>query len=47
MLAGRYPVAPEQPFVGLLRFGDGETVSVEGVVQRSDEKEVVVDLSRR
>jgi hypothetical protein len=35
----------DQPLAGLVHFRDGETVSIEGVVLRVDETEVVVKLS--
>ena len=35
-----------QSFAGVLRFRDGDTVSIRGVVLRTDEKEIVVGLSR-
>ena len=44
-LTGGCTVRRDQPFAGVLRFRDGETVSIEGVVLRSDEKEMVVGLS--
>ena len=37
---------PDEPFAGVLRFRDGETASIEGVVLRTGERETVVRLSR-
>ena len=45
LLAGVGAVHRDQSFAGVLRFRDGETVSVEGVVLRSDEKEMFVRFS--
>ncbi len=45
VLTGACAVPRDQPFAGVLRFRDGETGSIEGVVLRSDEKEMVVGLS--
>ncbi len=45
VLAGACALRLDQPFAGVLRFRDGETVSVEGVVQRFAGKEIVLNLS--
>ena len=45
MFAGGYAVRRDQQFTGVLRFRDGETVSIEGVVQRFEGKEIVLNLS--
>ncbi|MEO2017192.1 MAG: PilZ domain-containing protein [Fuerstiella sp.] len=45
LLGGVGAVHGDQTFAGVLRFRDGETVSIEGVVVRSDEKEMIVRFS--
>ncbi len=39
-------LAVEQRFAGVLRFEDGETLGIEGVVLRSDGKESVLKLAQ-
>ena len=39
-------VCAGQSFAGVIRFKDGVTVSIVGVVVRSDEKEMVVELTK-
>jgi len=45
LTGGHAAVHQDQPFAGVLRFQDGETVSIEGVVLRSDRIAMVVRLS--
>jgi len=44
-LAGACVIQKGDPLEGILQFRTGETISIEGVVLRSDEEKVVVTLS--
>ena len=46
VLTGSYVFRRDQPFAGVLRFRYGMNVSIEGVVLRSDKKELIVALSK-
>ena len=46
VLAGPCVIDQEQPFVGILRFHDDQADSIEGVVLRSSEDELVASLTR-
>lgn len=46
VLSGPFAHDHEEPFSGVVRFGNGESDSVEGVVLRVSDNEVVANLKR-